>query len=167
MNDIQHQWGTWMKEAVEARRREDRGRLFAQPAGHHRQPDRGFATGHGGGLTSPVDFFAGVDPRFGVFSAPVLFKDMAQAEKMLDPAQSRHPVAGAEWACRWLGLHLRLRTTWASRPAQLDDFRARSSASTPPRRKAPRCQFGAVRGADGPSEVIPGLQQGIIDGTQR
>jgi len=41
-------------------------------------------------FTSPADFFAGVDPRFGTFSIPVLFKDMAHAEKvLLDPALNK------------------------------------------------------------------------------
>jgi TRAP-type transport system periplasmic protein len=38
------------------------------------------------GYENPADFFVGVDPRFGVFSIPFLFRDTAQANKVLaDP----------------------------------------------------------------------------------
>ena len=44
-------------------------------------------------FTTPADFFAGMDPRFGTFSIPLLFKDAAHAEKvLLDPAMNKEPT---------------------------------------------------------------------------
>ena len=85
MNDIQHQWGTWFKEAIEARSNKRIGvELFPRnQLGTIASQIEGLQLGTVEVFTSPADFFAGVDPRFGVFSIPLLFKDMAHAEKVL------------------------------------------------------------------------------------
>src|SRR5499433_3240562 len=46
---------------------------------------------------NPADFFTGVDSRFGVFSIPFLFKDTAQANKVLaDPEFNDYVLKMAE-----------------------------------------------------------------------
>ena len=43
------------------------------------------------GYENPADFFTGVDPRFGEFSIPFLFRDTAQANKVLaDPEFNKY-----------------------------------------------------------------------------
>ena len=92
MNDIQHQWGTWMKEAIEAG---SKGRITVQlfprnQLGTIASQIEGLQLGTVEAFTAPADFFAGIDPRFGTFSIPVLFKDMVHAEKtLLDPDMNR------------------------------------------------------------------------------
>src|SRR5205807_5239489 len=45
-------------------------------------------------FTTPADFFAGMDPRFGTFSIPLLFRDTVHAEKvLLDPAMNKEILA--------------------------------------------------------------------------
>src|SRR5208337_2007603 len=46
------------------------------------------------GYVGPVDFFVGVDPRFGVFSAPMLFRSDANAAATIhDPAIEQQMLA--------------------------------------------------------------------------
>ena len=96
VNDIQHQWATWYKEAIEPR---SNGRIEVKifpraQLGGIASLIEGAQLGTVEGVSAPTDFFAGVDPRFGTFSIPVLFRDPAQAEKiLLDPAVNKEILA--------------------------------------------------------------------------
>ena len=73
MNDIQHQWGTWMKESIESG---SKGRITVQlfprnQLGTIASQIEGLQLGTVEAFTAPADFFSGVDPRFGTFSIPV------------------------------------------------------------------------------------------------
>src|SRR5579862_3409971 len=89
MNEGQHQFLKFYKEEVE---KASGGRIEVQvyPAsqlGPIPREIEGVQLGNIQGFIGPVDFFVGVDPRFGVFSAPLLFKDDANAEATIsDPA---------------------------------------------------------------------------------
>src|ERR1700730_12475077 len=89
MNEGQHQFLKFYKEEVE---KASGGRIEVQvyPAsqlGPIPREIEGVQLGNIQGFIGPVDFFVGVDPRFGVFSAPLLFKDDATAEATIhDPA---------------------------------------------------------------------------------
>src|ERR671910_1268846 len=92
MNDIQHQWANWYKEALESR---SKGRIAVNlfprnQLGPIASQIEGLQLGTVEAFTTPADFFAGMDPRFGTFSIPLLFKDAAHAEKvLLDPAMNK------------------------------------------------------------------------------
>src|SRR5919106_6480721 len=75
MNDIQHQWANWYKEALEAR---SKGRIEVKlfprgQLGTVASQIEGLQLGTVEAFVTPSDFFAGVDPRFGAFSIPTLF----------------------------------------------------------------------------------------------
>ena len=91
------------------------------------------------GYIGPADFFVGVDPRFGVFSAPMLFQRRTTTRRrpstirhsttiILDLAEPKASSASARFGAR------RRRTTPPSaRSCGFPISPARSSASTPPR----------------------------------
>ena len=172
MNDIQHQWANWMKEGIEAG---SKGRIEVKvfprnQLGTIASQIEGLQLGTVEAFIAPADFFAGVDPRFGTFSIPVLFKDPAHAEKvLLDPGMNKAILAlGSD-----KNLQVVTVTTYAlahyfgKEPIRsLDDFKGkklRVNATDAEREKMRR--FGATAVAMDLGEVVPGLQQGVIDGT--
>jgi len=77
INETQHQFIKFYKEELE---RASAGRIEVQiyPAsqlGPIPREIEGVELGNIQGYVGPVDFFVGVDPRFGVFSTPMLFRD--------------------------------------------------------------------------------------------
>src|SRR5580704_7688984 len=81
INETQHQFIKFYKDEVE---KASGGRIEVQiyPAsqlGPIPREIEGVQLGNIQGYVGPVDFFVGVDPRFGVFSTPMLFRDDANA----------------------------------------------------------------------------------------
>src|SRR6516162_4905429 len=81
INETQHQFIKFYKEELE---KASGGRIEVQiyPAsqlGPIPREIEGVQLGNIQGYIGPVDFFVGVDPRFGVFSAPMLFRDEPNA----------------------------------------------------------------------------------------
>src|SRR5579864_4298707 len=81
MNEGQHQFLKFYKEEVE---KASAGRIEVQiypnsQLGPIPREIEGVQTGSIQGYVGPVDFFVGVDPRYGVFSSPMLFRDEANA----------------------------------------------------------------------------------------
>src|ERR687898_3003433 len=77
MNDVQHQWASWYKEALE---KSSDGKIAVNlfprnQLGTIASQIEGLQLGTVEVFTTPADFFAGMDPRFGTFSIPLLFKD--------------------------------------------------------------------------------------------
>ena len=173
MNDIQHQWGSWMKESIEAR---SGGRIEVKlfprnTLGTIASQIEGLQLGTIEAFTSPADFFAGVDPRFGAFSVPLLFKDMAQADKvLLDPALNPDILAlGADKNVQVVSIYTFAFAHYLAKQGmrKLDDFKGKKlRVNATAAERAKMRQFGATAVPMDLSEVIPGLQQGIIDGTQ-
>jgi TRAP-type transport system periplasmic protein len=173
MNDIQHQWGTWMKEAVEAR---SNGRIEVKlfprnQLGTIASQIEGTQLGTIEAFTSPADFFAGVDPRFGTFSIPVLFKDMPHAEKvLLDPALNKEILSlGADKNIQIVSIYTFAFAHYlAKQPIRrIDDFKGKKlRVNATAAERAKMRVFGATAVPMDLAEVIPGLQQGVIDGTQ-
>ena len=89
INETQHQFIKFYKDELE---KASGGRIEVQiyPAsqlGPIPREIEGVQLGNIQGYIGPVDFFVGVDPRFGVFSAPMLFRDEANAAATVrDPA---------------------------------------------------------------------------------
>ena len=173
MNDIQHQWGTWMKEGIEAR---SNGRIEVKlfprnQLGTIASQIEGMQLGTIEAFTSPADFYAGVDPRFGLFSIPMLFKDTAQAEKvLLDPALNKDILAlGADKNVQVVSIYTFAFAHYLGKQPlrKLDDFKGKKlRVNATAAERAKMRQFGATAVPMDLSEVIPGLQQGVIDGTQ-
>src|SRR5215469_11145945 len=81
INETQHQFIKFLKEDLE---KASGGRIEVQvyPAsqlGPIPREIEGVQLGTIQGYIGPVDFFVGVDPRFGVFSAPMVFRDETNA----------------------------------------------------------------------------------------
>ena len=172
LNDIQHQWANWFKEAIEARAGQrlevkifPRGQL-GTVASHI----EGLQFGTIEAFVAPTDFFSGVDPRFSVFSIPLLFKDAVHAEKvLLEPDIQRDILSlGAD-----KGLQVASVFTFApahyfgKQPIRsLDDFKGKKlRVNATAAERAKMRQFGATAVPMDLSELVPALQQGVVDGT--
>src|SRR5262249_10901989 len=88
-NETQHQYIKFYKEAVEAASggRIEVGIFPRSELGPIPRMIDGLQLGTVEGYIGPADFYVGVDPRLGVFSAPMLFRDNDHASRtVLDPA---------------------------------------------------------------------------------
>lgn len=171
--DVQHQWSNWMKAEIE---KKTNGRIAvnvfpkSQLGAIPRQID-GVRLGTQQGFVAPTDFFSGVDPRFGVFSIPVLFKDKLHAAKVIaDPELNKDILTlggdkGMETSA--IFTHSTAHYLAKSPITKLDDFKGkkfRVNATAAEREKMRR--FGASAVPMPLSEVVPALQRGVVDGTQ-
>jgi TRAP-type transport system periplasmic protein len=118
----------------------------------------------------PADFFIGVDPRYGVFSTPMLFKNNDHASAtVLDPALNEYVLTmGIPKGLVGLGTFgLGSSNSAAKKPImRLADFagkKLRVNATAMEREKMRR--LGATAVPMPLSEVLPSLQRGVIDGT--
>jgi TRAP-type C4-dicarboxylate transport system substrate-binding protein len=172
INETQHQFIKFYKEEVE---KASGGRIEVQiyPAsqlGPIPREIEGVQLGNIQGYVGPVDFFVGVDPRFGVFSTPMLFRDEANAaatihdpavqKAMFDLAASKRMVG---IATEDLGA-----SDYGAKNAimKLADFsgkKLRINGTEMERQKM--AKLGATGVGMPLSEVVPALDQGTIDGT--
>ena len=171
-NDIQHQWANWYKEALEARSKgRIEVRLFPRgQLGPIASQIEGLQLGTVEAFTTPADFFAGMDPRFGTFSIPLLFKDAAHAEKvLLDPAMNNEILAlGADKNIQIVSVYTYAPAHYFGKQPlrRLDDFKGKKlRVNATAAERAKMRQFGASAVPMDLAEVVPGIQQGVIDGT--
>jgi C4-dicarboxylate-binding protein DctP len=172
MNDIQHQWANWYKEALEAR---SGGRIEVKlfprgQLGTVASQIEGMQLGTVESFVAPVDFFAGVDPRFGTFSIPVLFKDSVHAEKLLlDPDLNKEILTlGGDKGVQVVSVFTYgFAHYFGKQPLRkLDDFKGKKlRVNATAAERAKMRQFGASAVPMDLAEVVPGIQQGVIDGT--
>jgi TRAP-type transport system periplasmic protein len=172
INDSQHAWANWYKEALEKR---TSGRIEVKvfprnQLGTMASQIEGLKLGTIEAFISPADFYAGVDPRFGVFSIPVLFKDAKQAIKVLEDAALNKEILG-------LGADkgIQVVSIFPNAPAHyfgkqpirsLADFKGKKlRINATEAERAKMRLFGATGIPMDLGEVVPGLQQGVIDGT--
>ncbi len=118
----------------------------------------------------PVDFFTGIDQRFSVFSAPMLFRDEANAAKTVhDPALEQEMLGIAEpkglvgIATMGVGGSHYAAKRALLRLADFNGKKLRINGSDLERAKM--AKLGATGVAMPLSEVTPALSQGVIDGT--
>jgi TRAP-type C4-dicarboxylate transport system substrate-binding protein len=172
INETQHQFIKFYKEEVE---NASGGRIEVQiyPAsqlGPIPREIEGVQLGDIQGYVGPVDFFVGVDPRFGVFSTPMLFRDEANAAATVhDPAVKKAlfdlaaPKRMVGIATEDLGA-----SNYGAKNAimKLADFsgkKLRINGTEMERQKM--AKLGATGIGMPLSEVVPALDQGTIDGT--
>jgi TRAP-type C4-dicarboxylate transport system substrate-binding protein len=118
----------------------------------------------------PVDFFTGIDQRFGVFSAPMLFRDEDNAAKTVHDPEIEKTILGLAEAKGLVGVatmgvgasHYGARRA-ILRLADFQGKKLRINGSELERAKMSR--LGATGVAMALSEVMPALDQGVIDGT--
>src|SRR5580698_4769478 len=172
INETQHQFIKFYKEELE---KASGGRIEVQvyPAsqlGPIPREIEGVQLGNIQGFIGPVDFFVGVDPRFGVFSAPLLFKDDANAEATIhDPAvqKAMFDLAAPKRMVGIATLSIGASDYGAKKPIlRLADFsgkKLRINGTELERQKM--AKLGATGVGMPLSEVMPALDQGTIDGT--
>ncbi len=172
INETQHQFLKFYKEEVE---KASGGRIEVQvyPAsqlGPIPREIEGVQLGSIQGFIGPVDFFVGVDPRFGVFSAPLLFTDDANAEATIhDPTvhKAMFDLAAPKRMVGIATLAIGASDYGAKKPLlTLADFQGkklRINGTELERQKM--AKLGATGIGMPLSEVMPALDQGTIDGT--
>jgi TRAP-type C4-dicarboxylate transport system substrate-binding protein len=172
INETQHQFIKFYKEEVE---KESGGRIEVQiyPAsqlGPIPREIEGVQLGNIQGYIGPVDFFVGVDPRFGVFSTPMLFRDEANAAATIHDPTVQKAMFDLAAPKRMVGIatvDLGASDYGAKTPImRLADFsgkKLRINGTELEREKMGK--LGATGIGMPLSEVVPALDQGAIDGT--
>jgi TRAP-type C4-dicarboxylate transport system substrate-binding protein len=172
INETQHQFIKFYKDEVE---KASNGRIEVQiyPAsqlGPIPREIEGVQLGNIQGYVGPVDFFVGVDPRFGVFSTPMLFRDDANAAKTVRDAAIQKATFDLATPKRMVGIAtLSLGAAdYGAKNAimKLSDFsgkKLRINGTEMERQKM--AKLGATGVGMPLSEVVPALDQGTIDGT--
>jgi len=171
--DVQHQWSKWMKEGIEKR---SGGRIEVKifpksQLGAVPRQIEGVQLGTQAAFVAPADFFAGIDPRFGAFSIPVLFKNKQQAASVLnDPEMNKEILSlGKNKGFEVVSVftHSVAHYFGGKKPFRhLADFKGtklRVNATAAEREKMRR--FGASAIPMPLGEVVPAMQRGVIDGT--
>jgi TRAP-type C4-dicarboxylate transport system substrate-binding protein len=172
INETQHQFIKFYKEELE---KASGGRIEVQiyPAsqlGPIPREIEGVQLGNIQGYIGPVDFFVGVDPRFGVFSAPMLFRDESNAAATIhDPAVQKAmfdlavPKRMVGIATLDLGSSNYGAKNAIMRLADFNGKKLRINGTELERQKM--AKLGATGIGMPLSEVVPALDQGTIDGT--
>ncbi len=172
INETQHQFIKFYKEEVE---KASGGRIEVQiyPAsqlGPIPREIEGVQLGSIQGYIGPVDFFVGVDPRFGIFSSPMLFRDDVNAAATVHDSTVEKAMLALAAPKRMAGiatLNLGASDYGAKRPImRLADFngkKLRINGTELERQKM--AKLGATGIGMPLSEVVPALDQGTIDGT--
>jgi TRAP-type transport system periplasmic protein len=119
----------------------------------------------------PADFYVGVDKRYGVFSAPILFGDRKNAAATLaDPELNKAILAlGADKGLVGIGTFAYAAHDYlAKEPIRaFADFKGKKIRvnATPIEREA-MVRLGATASPMPLNEVLPNLQRNVIDGTR-
>jgi len=172
MNEGQHQFLKFYKEAVE---KSSGGRIEVQiypnsQLGPIPREIEGVQLGSIQGYVGPADFFVGVDPRFGVFSAPMVFRDDANAAATVqDPAvqKAMYALVTPKRMTGIATLSLGASNYGSKKPIiRLADFQGKKiRINGTALERAKLAKLGASGIGMPLSEVVPALDQGTIDGT--
>ena len=172
INETQHQFIKFYKDEVE---KASGGRIEVQiyPAsqlGPIPREIEGVQLGNIQGYVGPVDFFVGVDPRFGVFSTPMLFRDEANAAATIHDGAIQKAMFDLAAPKRMVGIATLVlgASDYGAKHAllRLADFsgkKLRINGTEMERQKM--AKLGATGVGMPLSEVVPALDQGTIDGT--
>ena len=171
-NETQHQFIKFYKEALEAA---SYGRIEVQvypnsQLGPIPREIEGVQLGTIQGYIGPVDFFVGVEPRYGVFSAPMLFRDEANVAATIHDPELQQIILTMAEPKRLVGLAtlaIGAADYAAKRPLlRLTDFEGKKlRINGTELERAKMSRLGASGIAMPLSEVMPALSQGAIDGT--
>jgi TRAP-type transport system periplasmic protein len=172
MNEGQHQFLKFYKEEVE---KASGGRVEVQiypnsQLGPIPREIEGVQLGSVQGYIGPVDFFVGVDPRFGVFSAPMVFRDDANAAATVEDPAVQKAMYALVTPKRMTGiatLSLGASDYGSKKPImRLADFAGKKlRINGTALERAKMAKLGASGIGMPLSEVVPALDQGTIDGT--
>ena len=171
-NDTQHQFIKNYKEALE---KASGGRIQVgiyprSELGPIPRMIDGLQLGTVEAFIAPADFYVGLDPRFGVYSTPMLFKDKDHATRTVFDSSLNEDalMMGEPKGIVGLGILGTGSSNYAAKNAimRLSDFsgkKLRVNATAMEREKMRR--LGATAVPLPLNEVLPSLQRGVIDGT--
>ena len=171
-NDTQHQYIKFYKEALEKASggRIEVGIYPRSELGPIPRMIDGLQLGTIEAYIGPADFYVGIDPRFGVYSTPMLFKDKDHATRtVFDPSLNEYALTlGEPKGISGLGIFGTGSSNYAAKTPLLTlaDFsgkKLRVNATAMEREKMRR--LGATAVPLPLNEVMPSLQRGVIDGT--
>ncbi len=173
VNDPQHEYIKIYKEEIEQR---SGGRIRVEiypqsQLGPIPRQLEGLQLGTIEGFIGPADFYVGVDKRFGVFSAPILFRDMTNAAATLaDPDLNQAILAlGSDKGYVGLGTFAYAQHDYMAKDPirTFADFKGKKIRvnATPLEREA-MARLGATASPMPLNEVLPALQRNVIDGTR-
>jgi TRAP-type C4-dicarboxylate transport system substrate-binding protein len=171
-NETQHQYIKFFKEAVEkaSNGRIEVGIYPRSELGPIPRMIDGLQLGTVEAYIGPADFYVGVDPRLGVFSAPMLFKDNDHASRtVLDPSLNQEildlvvPKGMIGIGTFGLGASNYAAKSPILKLADFSGKKLRVNATAMEREKMAR--LGATAVPMPLNEVLPSLQRGVIDGT--
>ena len=172
LGDTQHRFGERLKEVLE---KATKGRLEVQvyprsQLGSNQAHVDGLQLGTIEASMSPIDFFAGVDPRGGVFSSPFLFKNRAHANRVLRDKELFNDIMNIFESKGIVGIMTVGSADGkyiARNPLRkLTDFQGkkmRVNATDAERERMRRLGSTAIPMTLG--EMVTSLQSGVIDGT--
>ena len=172
-NETQHEFLKMYKEALE---KASGGRIEVQvypgsQLGPIPREIEGVQLGSIQGYIGPVDFYVGLEPRYGVFSSPMLFRDEAhmRGHHPRSGARARHSRNGqgrSAWSASRRSASALRTTPPRSRCMRLADFDGKKlRINGTALERAKMSALGATGIAMPLSEVMPALSQGTIDGT--
>jgi TRAP-type C4-dicarboxylate transport system substrate-binding protein len=172
INETQHQYIKFYKEALE---KASSGSIEVQiyPAsqlGPIPREIEGVQLGTIQGYIGPVDFYVGLEPRYGVFSTPMLFRDEAHVAATIHDPEMQKIILEMVKPKRMIGLAtLSIGVVdYAARSPlmRLSDFNGKKiRINGTALERAKMAKLGATGIAMPLSEVMPALSQGTIDGT--
>ncbi len=172
INETQHQFINFYKEALE---KASGGRIEVQvyPAsqlGPIPREIEGVQLGSIQGYIGPVDFYVGLEPRYGVFSTPMLFRDEAHVRATIHDPALQKVILGLAEPKRMVGIATMTIgvADYAARSPlmRLADFQGKKlRINGTALERAKMSRLGATGIAMPLSEVAPALSQGTIDGT--
>lgn len=171
LHDPQEDWMNRFKKLVEA---DSKGRIEVQvyPAGQLGSIPREIEDTQFGaiqGWVGPPEFLLGVDPRYQILGTPGLFTSFPQMRKTLDDAQVKRVFLdlGAEKGIKGLSIWVAGRNVLFTRKqVKLDDAKGlKVRVLAGPTQEAEMRAFGVTAVPMPLDQVLPGLQQGAIDGT--
>ena len=173
VNEPQHEYIKIYKEEIEQR---SGGRIKVEiypqsQLGPIPRQLEGLQLGTIEGFIGPADFYVGVDKRFGVFSAPILFRDMTNtAATLADPELNQAILAlGSDKGYVGLGTFAYAQHDYMAKDPirTFADFKGKKIRvnATPLEREA-MARLGATASPMPLNEVLPALQRNVIDGTR-
>jgi TRAP-type transport system periplasmic protein len=171
INDVQHEW---LKRFAAALERTSGGRVKPEifPASQLGNIPRMIEATQLNSIqvwTGPPEFLVGVDQRFELLSAPGVFRNDQHAQKTIaDPEFARAFLAvGADKGLRGVSLYLYGPAGYAMRTPlrSLGDFKGKKlRVLASPFQTEQMTRLGATGVPLTPSELVPAIQQGTIDG---
>ena len=173
INESQHQYLKYYKEAIEPA---SNGRIEVQiyPAsqlGPIPREIEGVQLGTIEAFITPTDFYVGLEPRYGVFSIPTLFRDMKNAADTLADPELNKEILGLAESKGLVGVGVYVASAadyLAKTPLRsIEDFKGKKFRINATAAERERMRLLGAAAIPMPlTEVVPGLERGVVDGTQ-